>query len=161
MASSMDAKSQAYLEQYLQTLSQQEKDAIPSVSADYYCADEHNANACAELVRIGQKTASCSMELWYSEQGEMMPQVGHLQVVTNWDGDPVCVIRITDVRTCRYADVSEEFAHAEGEGDRTMAWWRKAHTRFFKAECEELGIEWHEQRLLLLERFEVVYPQLK
>lgn len=84
MASSMDAKSQAYLEQYLQTLSQQEKDAIPSVSTDYYCADEHNANACAELVRIGQKTASCSMELWYSEQGEMMPQVGHLQVVTNW-----------------------------------------------------------------------------
>ncbi len=160
MASNMDAKSQAYLEQYLQTLSQQEKGAIPSVSADYYCADEYNANNCAELVRIGQKTASCSMELWYSQQGEVTPQVGHLQVVTNWDGEPVCIIRITDVSTCRYADVSEDFAHAEGEGDRTMAWWRDAHTRFFKAECDELGIEWHEQRLLLLERFEVVYPRL-
>ncbi|MEF1250362.1 RNA-binding protein, partial [Vibrio owensii] len=27
-----------------------------------------------------------------------------------------------------------------------------------KAECDELGIDWHEQRLLVLERFRVVYP---
>lgn len=154
----MDAKAQAYLNQYMDTLSGKEQAAIPSVSADYYCADEYNANTCAELVRIGQKTASCSMELWYSEHGEMMPQVGHLQVVTNWDGEPVCIIQITDVSTCRYSDVSEEFAQAEGEGDRTIAWWREAHTKFFKAECEELGIDWHEQRLLVLERFRVVYP---
>lgn len=155
----MDTKSQSYLNQYLETLSQVEKDAIPFVSADYYCADEHNANICAELVRIGQKTATCSLELWYSEHGEKMPQVGSLQVVTKWDGEPVCIICIHDVATCQYDEVTEEFARAEGEGDQTMAWWQQAHTRFFKAECDELGIEWHEQRLLVLERFEVVYPK--
>ncbi len=87
---------------------------------------------CAELVRIGQKTASCSMELWYSEHGEPMPEVGHLQVVTNWDGEPVCVIQMTDVSTCRYDEVTAEFAYAEGEGDRTLNWWRDAHAAFLK-----------------------------
>ncbi|EVU17746.1 ASCH domain protein, partial [Vibrio parahaemolyticus V-223/04] len=56
------------------------------------------------------------MELWYSEHGEPMPEVGHLQVVTNWDGEPVCVIQMTDVSTCRYDEVTAEFAYAEGEG---------------------------------------------
>lgn len=98
------------------------------------------------------------MELWYSEHGEVMPEVGHLQVVTNWDGEPVCVIEITDVRTCPYNEVREDFAQAEGEGDRSLLWWREAHTRFFRAECDDLGIDWHEQRLLVLERFKVVYP---
>lgn len=65
----MDAKAKNYLNRYLDSLPPEQKSAIPSVSADYYCADEYNANVCAELVRIGQKTASCSMELWYSEHG--------------------------------------------------------------------------------------------
>lgn len=154
----MDARSETYLNRYLLSLSVEQREAIPSVSADYYCADELNANICAELVRTGQKTASCSLELWYSEHGETMPEVGHLQVVTNWDGEPVCVIEITDVRTCPYNEVEEDFAQAEGEGDRTLQWWREAHTRFFRAECDELGTDWHEQRLLVLERFKVVYP---
>ncbi|MCF9327742.1 ASCH domain-containing protein [Vibrio parahaemolyticus] len=137
----MDAKAKNYLNRYLDSLSPEQKSAIPSVSADYYCADEYNANVCAELVRIGQKTASCSMELWYREHGE-----------------PVCVIQMTDVSTCRYDEVTAEFAYAEGEGDRTLNWWRDAHAAFFKAECDELNIDWHEQRLLVLERFKVVYP---
>ncbi|MDV6252267.1 ASCH domain-containing protein [Vibrio sp. EA2] len=154
----MDLKAKNYLDQYLVLLTPQQRESIPSMSADYYCADEYNANICAELVRSGQKTASCSMALWYSEHGEVMPQVGHLQVVTRWDGDPVCVIEITDISTCPYEAVSAEFAQAEGEGDGTLQWWREAHTQFFQAECKELGIEWHEQRMLVLERFKVVYP---
>lgn len=70
----MDARAKDYLEQFLELLSPEKREAVPSVSADYYCADEHNANVCADLVRIGQKTASCSLELWYREHGETMPK---------------------------------------------------------------------------------------
>ncbi|MGY3572575.1 ASCH domain-containing protein [Vibrio paucivorans] len=154
----MDAQAQQYLDQYLSTLTADERRSIPSVSADYYCADEENANVCAELVRTGKKTATCSMERWYSVEGEQRPQVGHLQVVTNWSGEPVCVIEITDVSTCPFEQVSVEFAQAEGEGDLSIEWWRNAHQRFFSAECEELNIPFSQDTLLLLERFKVVYP---
>ncbi|MGL1067122.1 ASCH domain-containing protein, partial [Vibrio vulnificus] len=82
----------------------------------YFCADEHNANLCAELILRGEKRASCSLDYWYSEKGEPMPVVGHLQVVTNWDGIPICIIEMTSVTKKKYSEVTPEFAALEGEG---------------------------------------------
>ncbi|MGL1297149.1 ASCH domain-containing protein, partial [Vibrio parahaemolyticus] len=53
--------------------------------------------------------------------------------------------------TCRFDVVTAEFAYADGEGVRTFNWWRDAHAAFFKAECDELTVDWHELRLLVLE----------
>jgi uncharacterized protein YhfF len=153
----MDERSKVYLDGFLHSLPLDVAEKYTSFSADYYCADEYNANICADLIVRGEKQASCSMKHWYSHEGEAMPEVGHLQVVTNWDGKPVCIIEITSVTECQYCDVSAEFAAAEGEGDKTLAWWREAHWAFFSAECEELDIEPTEDMLLVLERFKVVY----
>jgi uncharacterized protein YhfF len=152
----MDERSKKYLDSFLETLLPEERKKYTSFSSDYFCADEYNANVCADLILKGQKTASCSMEYWYSHENEPMPQVGHLQVVANWEGKPVCIIEITSVTTSSYKDITPEFAHAEGEGDRTLEWWRKAHWDFFSAECSELNIEPSEDMLLVLERFKVV-----
>jgi len=153
----MDEKSQDYLNQYLQSLPTSVAQQYTSFSADYYCADEYNANLCAELILRGEKQASCSMEYWYSHEGETMPVVGHLQVVTNWQDEPVCIVEITSVSTCPYEQVTAEFAAAEGEGDKSLEWWRNAHWKFFSLECEELGIEPKQDMLLVLERFKVVH----
>jgi len=153
----MEPRSQQYLQNYLDSLPQQQKQQYTSFSSDYFCADEYNANVCAELIMKGEKRASCSMEYWYSHEGELMPQVGHLQVVTDWNGNPKCIIEIVSVETCKYCDVTEEFAVAEGEGDKTLAWWQEAHWKFFSLECEELNITPTEDMLLVLERFTVVH----
>lgn len=153
----MDSRSQLFLEQYLNSLPVDIVQQYTSFSSDYFCADEYNANVCADLILKGEKTASCSMDYWYSHKGETMPEIGHLLVVTDWQGEPKCIVEITSVEKCRYKDVTQEFAAAEGEGDKTLAWWRQAHWRFFSLECEELGIEPTEDMLLVLERFKVVY----
>jgi uncharacterized protein YhfF len=97
------------------------------------------------------------MEHWYSHEGEPMPQVGHLQVVTDWHGNPVCIVEISSVSISKYCDVSAEFAAEEGEGDKSLQWWREAHWDFFSKECAELGIEPTQEMMLVLERFKVVY----
>ena len=66
-------------------------------------------------------------------------------------------IEIDSVEMCKYNEVTAEFAHAEGEGDRSLKWWREAHWRFFGLECDELDINPSEDMLLVLERFKVVY----
>lgn len=128
----MEERSRAYLESYLNSLPLKTAEKYTSFSSDYFCSDEYNANVCAELILRGEKRASCSMEYWYSYEGEERPEVGHLQVVTDWSGKPVCIIEISSVSTCKYRDVSAEFAAAEGEGDKTLSWWRKAHWVFFQ-----------------------------
>lgn len=153
----MEERSKEYLDRFLSSLPIEMSNKYTSFSADYYCADEYNANLCADLIVRREKQASCSMKYWYSHKGEPMPEIGHLQVVTNWYGDPMCIIEITCVTECRYCDVGEAFAAAEGEGDKTLAWWREAHWAFFSVECKALGIEPTEDMLLVLERFEVVF----
>ncbi|HAS6172704.1 TPA: ASCH domain-containing protein, partial [Vibrio vulnificus] len=54
-------------------------------------------------------------------------------------------------------EVTPEFAALEGEGDKTLAWWREAHWNFFSKECVELEISPSEDMLLVLEQFKVVY----
>ncbi|EOC1819782.1 ASCH domain-containing protein [Vibrio parahaemolyticus] len=153
----MDERSQTYLSKYLNSLPSETAKNYTSFSSDYFCADEYNANACADLILRGEKRASCSLEYWYSQKGELMPEVGHLQVVTDWDGKPICIIELTSVTKCKYCDVTAEFATEEGEGDKSLSWWRKAHWKFFSLECDELGIKPTEDMFLILERFKVVY----
>jgi len=153
----MDQQSQDYLEKFLESLSYSKRKQYQSFSSDYFCNDELNANLCAELIRSGEKTATCSLKYWYDSGTEPMPIVGHLQVVTNWSGKPVCIIEIVLVSQCQYSDVTEEFAQLEGEGDRSLKWWKKAHWDFFTQECKSLNIQPTETMMLLLEQFHVVY----
>ena len=153
----MDARSKKFLQEYLDSLSPGESQKYTSFRSGYFCADEYNANICSDLVRAGVKTATCSLKHWYTDGDEEMPRVADLQVVTNWDGEPRSIIEITSVTDCRYSDVDEAFAVAEGEGDRTLAWWREAHWDFFSKECQELAIEPSLEMMLVLERFRVVH----
>ncbi|GIC75768.1 ASCH domain-containing protein [Moritella sp. F3] len=153
----MEEQSQEYLDIYLHSLSNIERQQYQSFSSDYFCGDEYNANLCAELIRKGQKTATCSLSYWYDSGEEPMPTVGHLQVVIDWQRKPICIIQIDSVERCQYNEVTAEFAHAEGEGDCSLAWWRKAHWNFFTKECTELAIEPNGEMMLVLERFHVVY----
>lgn len=153
----MEVQSQAYLDKYLSSLSDIERNTYKSFSSDYFCGDEHNANLCAELIRIGQKTATCSLNIWYESGEEPMPTIGHLQVVVDWVGKPICIIKIDSVELCQYSEVTAEFAYAEGEGDRSLAGWRQGHWDFFANECEVLNIQPSETMMLVLEQFHVVY----
>lgn len=58
----MEEQVELYLKQYLELLSESERKKYQSFSADYFCGDEHNANLCADLICIGQKTATCSLK---------------------------------------------------------------------------------------------------
>jgi uncharacterized protein YhfF len=64
------------------------------------------------------------------------------------------VIRTTHVETRRFADVDEEFAWTEGEGDRSLAYWRDAHIRFFTAG----GTPPEDDTEVVLERFDLLWP---
>lgn len=146
-----------FLEKYLKSLNAKEGIKHPNTIVSYFCADEENANICSDLVLRGEKTSTCSMKYWYESGLEPMPEVGNLQVVTDWDGNPTSIIEITDVSECKFCDVTAQFAALEGEGDKSLEWWRKVHWDFFSIECEELGIKPSDDMVLVLEKFKVVY----
>lgn len=154
----MKTEHEIYLTEYLSTLSDTEKKSISQVSAEYFCANEHNANECARLINIGKKTATSSLKQSWDIDNEPLPLVGRLTVVLNWQEVPICITKTTEVSLCPFNEVPAEFATAEGEGDGSYEWWHKNHVDFFTSYAAEIGATFDENSLLVLERFEKVYP---
>ncbi|WP_114785827.1 ASCH domain-containing protein [Vibrio tetraodonis] len=154
----MTPQQEAFLNQYLASLPSDQRETRTDTIAEHFCADEYNANQCAKLINQGIKTASCGLKEAYDIEGEPLPEVGRLSIVLNWHQEPVCIIKLTDVSICPFNQVTEEFARLEGEGDLSYQWWHDAHIEFFKSYAKEVGASFTPESVLILERFEKVYP---
>ena len=104
------------------------------------------------LVRDGPKRATASLRSEYGAD-EPMPAAGDLGVILDGDGRPLCIVRTTSADVRAFGDVDAEFAWTEGEGDRSLAWWRDAHIRFFA----DQGVAVDVTTPVVLERFELVW----
>lgn len=102
--------------------------ATPLQSAYQFGA---SADELAALVLAGQKTATASARDLY-EPDEPLPQVGGYDVVLNAANEPVCVTYTDAVDVQPFLDVSDDHAYREGEGDRSLAYWRQVHADFLK-----------------------------
>ena len=114
------------------------------------------ANELLRLVLIGQKKATSSSLWGYEIEGENIPKVGDLSIVTDWEGVPRCVIKTVDVTVIPFSDMTYDICKREGEDD-TLASWNVGHIRYFKEEGNELGYEFSDDMPVVFEDFEVVY----
>jgi len=129
-----------------------------AVGADYEAwAYGDDPDTLAELTRKGIKTATASAAVWYERGEEPMPRAGEYSVILDSREEAVCVIRTTRVYTVPFDQVSEEQAYREGEGNRSLAHWRKVHEDFFRKELSEAGLEFSPKMPVVCEEFEVVY----
>ncbi len=115
------------------------------------------ANELGALVLAGRETATC-FALWEVEAGEeTMARVGDKSVILDGRGEPLCVTETTEVTVRRFDEVDEGFAREEGEGDRSLEYWRGAHRRFFERTLPGIGRRFSEDMPLVCERFRVIY----
>lgn len=112
----------------------------------------------AELVMSGRKTATASQAAFNEINPAEAPIPDGYSVVTDFFGEPLCVIRTSDIRHVPYDEVDSRFASDEGEGDQTLEYWREVHCNYFAREAVELGIEFNEQSIVCCERFRLLYP---
>lgn len=104
------------------------------------------ADALGALVLSGRKTATC----WAASEG-LLTEVGKRMVMLDGAGRPRAVIETVELTRRRFGDVDAAFAHDEGEGDRSLDYWRRAHREYFG----RLG-RYAPDMLLYCERFRVV-----
>ena len=110
----------------------------------------------AQLVKNGTKTATCSAYDLYEAEHEPLPEPGAYSVILDARDEAVCIIRTTKVYVTTFDEVTEEHAYKEGEGDRTLAYWRRVHERFLKEELAEIGRSFRGDTKVVCEEFEVV-----
>lgn len=114
------------------------------------------AHELADLIVGGTKTATSSAVWDYEAEGEPLPERGGLEIVLDGDGRPRALIATTHVEVVPFDQVPEEHARLEGEGDLSLAHWRRQHEGFFtRYASHDKGFA--RDMPVLLQRFEVLY----
>lgn len=108
------------------------------------------------LVLNGQKTAFFSSFATFQIDGEPLPISGELYTVLDRNGDPACVIEITDVYVIPFNDVTWGMAQKEGE-DENLEQWRLKKQENLEDEGAILGFEFTPDIKLVFQVFRVVY----
>ncbi|WP_336645621.1 ASCH domain-containing protein [Microbacterium sp. USHLN186] len=128
--------------------------AVPAAWA--FGATPEHADSLLALVIEGRKTATASSVWDYESTGDALPVVGEHSVILDGGARPRAVLRTTAVEVVPFDAVTAEHAHAEGEGDRTLQYWRAVHERFWR-EHSEGPRGFAPDMPVLCERFELLY----
>ena len=115
------------------------------------------ADNLGDLVKRGVKIATASLAWAYEAEDEVYPKAGDISIILDGRGDPMCIIETTGVEIIAFNAVGEQHAHDEGEGDRSLDYWREVHWAFFAEECKAIGREPVDDMPVVCERFRLIY----
>lgn len=115
------------------------------------------AEELAALVLAGTKRATSNLAIEFAALNEPLPSVGDVSIIVQGDGVPVAIIERTRVTTVPFNEVDPEFAAVEGEGDRSLAYWREAHADYFRGVCRRLGGTFDDRTPVLCQLFRVIW----
>ena len=116
------------------------------------------ADLLADLVLKGEKIATASAYDLYALEDEPLPQEGKFDVILDSQNQAVCIVEITKVSVQPFNQVSAQHAFKEGEGDKTLVYWRQVHEDFFTDCLGEAGLTFTPESKVVLEEFRKVYP---
>jgi len=125
----------------------------------YFGNTRDMAAELVDLVLSGKKTATASSLIMNELEPHNARQPDGYSVVTDFDGEPRCVIQTAEIRFVPYAEVDAEFAADEGEGDLSLEYWRRVHWDYFTGEAGRFGFHFDERSLICCERFRLLFPR--
>jgi uncharacterized protein YhfF len=152
-----DDRIEAYWSGYLETLPAGSPARDEEYLAEGWGDSSRLADELGALIVDDTKTATCSALWEYEAEGSTLPEVGLKTIVLDGQGDPLCIVETTKVEVRSYNEVDDRFAYEEGEGDRSLGYWRDTHWRYFSRTLPEIDREPTMDMPLVCERFRVIY----
>jgi uncharacterized protein YhfF len=134
-----------------------EKKNLKTPLSFYFSDSEFDANDCADLVAKGIKKATATSLWWFEKNNEPLPKVGNQYIITDWNGNAKAVIETTKIEQVAYNRITSEFAEIEGEGDKSLEYWKKVHKDYYTREMKPFNEQFHENMIIVCEQFKIVY----
>lgn len=122
-----------------------------------FCDNEKDAKECAQLTREGIKQATSTSLWWFEKNHADLPEVGNIYVVTDWYKIAKAIVKVVKVEQTPYNQITEEYAAIEGEGDKSLAYWKKVHWDYYSREMEEFDEKPTEDMVIVCEQFETIF----
>lgn len=122
-----------------------------------FCGGGKVADELANLVLEGKKTATTSSLIAYETENAPLPEIGAYSIVQFDNDEAACIIQTTNITLKPFDEVDEEFAAKEGEGDLSLAYWKKVHRPFLGMDYEAINKPFDEKCICVLEEFRLIY----
>ena len=110
------------------------------------------------LILDGNKRATAGTLEWdYIAENESIETIGEKLAVLDNNNQHIATIQVTRVEVKRFADVPDEFALAEAEGDLSGDDFRESHSAFWS----KLGLEITNETEIVLVYFDLIEDRRK
>ena len=113
-----------------------------------FVGSEENPDYLFNLVTTGKKTATSYL---YDEKYTL--KENEYSILTNCTGNKNLLVKSTHFRICKFCEVTEEHAIAEGEGDLSLTYWKNIHKHFFSEILAQQNQEFNENIKVVCESF--------
>jgi len=118
-----------------------------------------SAEQAADALRLilsGRKTLMVYPANGYKTAMKGNAKPGDINIVTSWNGEPAAIIETTDVTEMPYSKITDEICRADAASE-SFADWRESFQPAIKLEIEELGGEFDDDTIMVVEKFKLVY----
>ena len=150
---------ESFWKSYLSTLSEEDQKNVPACVVDSFADTPEAATKVGKLVRDGIKTTTSSLVWGLEHIDEPLPKVGEIDLILDGNGEPLCIIELTEVEIKPFNAVDEQFAFEYGEGERTLAYWLSDNWDYLSRWCAEIGRVPSETMPIVYQRFRLLYPK--
>lgn len=123
----------------------------------HFCDNEKDANACAKLVKKGVKRAISPSLLGLQHRKEALPKIGDFMIITDWEGVAQSIVRTTKVTLKPFFSIDDQYARTEGEGDKSLTYWKKTHWEYYTRELASFGRVPRDSMIVVCQEFEKVF----
>jgi uncharacterized protein YhfF len=147
-------------DRYLQSLGENSETTNKKyLLVDHFTNNKEAADRLYDLALAGIKRATTG-SLWACEYyNEPIMKPNDLSILTNYDESKMCIIRTIKSTIKPFNEITAEDAEIEGEGDKSLEYWRNAHREFFEEECKEMNKEFTEEMPVIFEEFKIEYAE--
>lgn len=146
----------AFWNAYLAKLPASRRPKKPFVEAAF-AGGRHCTDKLISLYFQGKKTAGSSMVKDFITMGDPLPKVGNYWILLDSRGRPRCLVKTIKTEINIFGKIPRAVARAEGEGDLSVAHWKKVHRKAYLPFAAQWGIDDFEKAEVITEHFEILH----
>jgi uncharacterized protein YhfF len=110
-----------------------------------------------ELIRSGDKTGTFTLPWIIEHTDQPAPAVGDPIILVDFGGHPRLLVRLTDITTVAFGNITATHTRIDGTPVRDLAVWKPLHTRYWNNLLAPYQLKVSESMPVLVEKFELLY----
>lgn len=153
---SLTREPSAFWARYLKTLLSARRPRRARVAAGF-AGDKKVTDGLIRLYLDGRKTAGSSLTADFSSAREPLPKPGNYWIILDSRRHPRLIVRTDKVVLSIFKNIPKYVARAEGEGDLSVAHWKRVHRKAYSPFLARWGIERLDDARVVTEFFTLIY----